>query len=122
MYRFFLTYFLYILRWETSTPILAWCIGYFQQYSPFVRTILANLIGALIFFWIDRIIFTSKTLNPVWETKENVTCIDCGKLVIRGYRLVKYKKYDKTKDKEPKWRCESCSMKKYQQDILNNKF
>ncbi len=52
-------YVLYLLRWQLSTPILFLCIQ-LMQFSSIVETILANLIGGLIFFWVDRIIFKNK--------------------------------------------------------------
>ena len=50
-------YFLYLLRWQLSTPILAICCIGFNKYGTITATILANLIGGLIFFWIDKWIF-----------------------------------------------------------------
>lgn len=44
---------LYILRWQMSTPILYLCMIWLP-FSPLLKTILANLIGALIFFKIDQ--------------------------------------------------------------------
>ena len=58
----------------------------------------------------DRFILTSAKLGPVWQVKEDVRCIDCGKIA-RGYRLVRSEHYDKT-TAPPEFRCESCSMKK----------
>jgi hypothetical protein len=72
--------------------------------------IIANLIGACIFFWVDRFIFTSKSLGPVWQIEESIACCDCGKIA-RGYRLVKAKNYDKSQA-PPKFRCEQCSIRK----------
>jgi hypothetical protein len=46
----------YALRWQLSTPIL-WIV---MQYFPgpvWVKTVIANIIGALIFFRIDKVIF-----------------------------------------------------------------
>jgi DNA-directed RNA polymerase subunit RPC12/RpoP len=76
-----------------------------------VAAIVANLIGGLIFFWIDQYIFMSQKIAVQWEVKENIRCVDCGKIA-RGYRLVKSGDYDKTDDKEPEFRCETCSQKK----------
>ena len=45
--------FIYILRWQASTPILYVCILWLP-FSPLVKTILANLIGALIFYKVDQ--------------------------------------------------------------------
>ena len=71
---------------------------------------MANLIGGLIFFWVDRFIFTTDKLRSQWEVVENVQCKDCGR-VSRGYRLVKTSNYDKTKA-APEFRCEACSVEK----------
>lgn len=106
-------YGLYLLRWQLSTPILAVALILLAQVNKWVATIIANLIGGLIFFWVDRFIFTSKTLSAQWEVKENVSCIDCGRIA-RGYRLVKTKNYDKSKA-VPEFRCEDCSRKKAQE-------
>ncbi len=110
-------YLLYLLRWQLSTPILAPIIAYFK-HSPtvmgtaedWIGSSVANLVGGLIFFWVDRFIFTTDKLGQVWQIHENITCIECGK-VTRGYRLVQSKGYDKTAA-EPQFRCEDCSIKK----------
>lgn len=107
----FKRYFLYLIRWQLSTPILAIVLIWLATINKWVATIIANFIGGLIFFWVDRFIFTSKTLDSQWEIKENVKCSDCGKIA-RGYRLVKTSNYDKTKDMNPKFRCEECSERK----------
>ena len=52
-------YILYILRWQLSTPILA-LILYLLPFNYIVKTIIANLIGGLIFFWVDKKIFNKK--------------------------------------------------------------
>ena len=51
---------LYLLRWQLSTPILAVCLIVFSQLSEIPATIVANLIGGCIFFWIDKWIFKDK--------------------------------------------------------------
>lgn len=106
-------YTFYIIRWQLSTPILAVVLIILSSQNKWVATIIANFIGALIFFWVDRIIFKSNFLHPLWEVKESITCYDCGK-VCRGYRLIKAKHYDRIDDKKPQFRCEECSMKKSQ--------
>lgn len=50
---------MYLLRWQLSTPILAICLSFFN-FGNFWNTVLANLIGGLLFFWIDRLIFGDK--------------------------------------------------------------
>nr|WP_320162415.1 hypothetical protein [uncultured Methanoregula sp.] len=107
-------YGLYLLRWQASTPILAGVGILLASMGYIVAAIIANLIGGLIFFWVDQFIFTSQSLAAQWEVKENITCVDCGKLA-RGYRIVKSGDYDKTHDNEPEFRCEECSKKKTEQ-------
>lgn len=58
-------YALYLLRWQLSTPILAPIVAYFN-HSPsrfgtpesWLGSAVANLVGGLIFFWVDRWIFS----------------------------------------------------------------
>jgi len=47
---------LYLIRWQLSTIILAPCIHYLP-FDTLTKTIIANLIGGCIFFWIDKFIF-----------------------------------------------------------------
>ncbi|HOJ44037.1 MAG TPA: hypothetical protein PK800_07930 [Syntrophorhabdaceae bacterium] len=101
----------YLIRWQLSTPILAGVLYILSSMDKLMATVIANLIGGLIFFWVDKFIFTSQLLSAQWEVKDEVICVDCGK-VARGYRLVKTKGYDKTRDKAPEFRCEDCSKKK----------
>ena len=103
-------YGLYLVRWQLSTPLLAVVLIWLSYMNKWIVTIIANLIGGLIFFWVDRFIFTSKSLSAQWEIKENVSCKDCGKIA-RGYRLVRTKNYDRTKS-IPEYRCEECSKRK----------
>lgn len=107
-------YLLYLLRWQLSTPILALCVAYFISLGATWATIIANLIGGLLFFWVDRLIFAKDVCDPIWEVKPKAVCADCGKQD-RGYRLVYARNYDRRLDKEPKYRCEECSKKKSEQ-------
>ena len=107
----FKRYGLYLLRWQLSTPILVLCVIAFAAFGPTWATIISNLIGGLIFFWVDKFIFQSDKLAASWQIKEKVVCSDCQKIA-RGYRLVKSKNYDKSKDTHPEFRCEKCSAKK----------
>ncbi len=111
-------YFFYIIRWQLSTPILAIVLIWLANQNKWVATIVANLIGALIFFWVDCIIFKTNFNNPLWEVKENIMCHDCGK-ICRGYRLIKAKKYDRINDQIPEYRCEECSIKKQKQKKID---
>lgn len=104
-------YMFYIIRWQLSTPILAVVLIWLASENKWIATIIANFIGALIFFWVDRIIFKTNFTNSLWEVKENITCKDCGGFC-RGYRLIKDKNYDRINDREPEFRCEVCSIKK----------
>lgn len=113
MKEFFKKYLFYIIRWQLSTPILAVVLIWLSTINEWVATIIANFIGALIFFWVDRLIFKSNIKGQLWEVKENVVCYDCGRKK-RGYRLIKDKNYDRVEDKNPEFRCEKCSIKKYE--------
>jgi len=104
-------YLLYLGRWQLSTPILAFCVAFFAQFGDVWATIIANLIGGLVFFWVDRVIFTRDFNEPVWSVKSDVVCTDCGRKA-RGYRLVYTGEYDRRKDHHPEFRCESCSERK----------
>jgi hypothetical protein len=103
-------YLLYLLRWQLSTPILAVCVNIFAQFGNITSTIIANLVGGLIFFWIDRVIFKSKYAAAIWSVSQAATCVDCG-LECRGYRLVQSGKYDRS-NAPAEYRCEACSVKK----------
>lgn len=107
-------YLLYLLRWQLSTPILAVVISLLPVDNEWISVVVANLIGGLIFFWVDTLIFKQRMLFDVWSVREDIHCADCGALC-RGYRLVKAKGYDRTKDKNPQFRCEACSKRKYEE-------
>lgn len=51
---------LYLLRWQLSTPILAICLWWLSDMGELWATIIANLVGGLIFFWVDKWIFKGK--------------------------------------------------------------
>ena len=54
-------YILYLIRWQASTPILFLCVNFLpfrnDKLGNAAKTVIANLIGAIIFFWVDRWIF-----------------------------------------------------------------
>lgn len=50
-------YITYLIRWQLSTPILAVCLHSLAGLGELWATIIANLIGGLIFFWVDKKIF-----------------------------------------------------------------
>jgi DNA-directed RNA polymerase subunit RPC12/RpoP len=111
-------YGLYLVRWQLSTPILAACVYLLtSSLGATWTTILANLIGGLIFFWVDLWIFRKTNIlftGELWEAKEGVVCADCGEPIPRGYRLVKAASYDKSRDRNPQFRCPRCSRRKYE--------
>ena len=55
---------LYLVRWQCSTPVLALCL-YILPFKTIINTILANLIGGCIFFWIDKRIFKKEEKNEI---------------------------------------------------------
>lgn len=112
-------YALYLVRWQLSTPLLAPIVAIVKgSSSPFgtaedwIAATVANLIGGLIFFWVDSYIFRARILNNHWEVEEDVHCADCNKLC-RGYRLVKGENYDRSDDPHPEFRCEKHSKIKH---------
>lgn len=112
--QFFLQYLFYLIRWQLSTPILAGCIIFLSSYfNATTITIIANLIGGLIFFWIDKYIFKFKHKLSLWEVKEDIYCDNCHTLS-RGYRLIQSKNYN-ADNKKPVFLCEKCSIKKSKQ-------
>ena len=49
-------YILYLLRWQLSSPILA-LVLYILKINVILETIIANLIGGMIFYFVDKKIF-----------------------------------------------------------------
>ncbi len=56
-------FFLYLVRWQLSSPILAVCMVWMGGWNVAIATIVANLIGGCIFFWVDRWIFGEKKVK-----------------------------------------------------------
>jgi len=104
----------YMLRWQMSTPILAGVIWLLSGMNPLLITIIANGIGSLIFFWVDRMIFRNVSKTPLWEIKKEVMCNDCGHIGY-GYRIVEWRGYNRRVVKNPQFRCEKCSHKKFEE-------
>ena len=107
---------LYAFRWQLSSPILAVVMAivkgtpnWFGTAEEWKAAAIANLVGSLIFFWVDRFIFTSGAVE-VWNFKDNGVCDQCGKEESL-WRLVKASNYDKS-GSEPKFLCMGCSKKK----------
>ncbi len=49
---------LYLLRWQLSSIVLYPCM--YLTNNALINVILANLIGGLIFYWVDRKIFKNR--------------------------------------------------------------
>jgi len=50
----------YVIRWQLSTPIIAFIPWLLLQYGIsnfWITAIIANLIGSLIFYKVDKLIF-----------------------------------------------------------------
>jgi len=110
----FKKFLLYALRWQLSTPILAVCVIYFKPFGDTTSTIIANVIGSCIFFWIDRWLFRRTNLfGEIWEVRKDIVCHDCNTPSVKGFRLIKAGDYDRTEDKNPQYRCLVCAKKKY---------
>lgn len=103
-----------MVRWQLSTPILGIVTYWYTGNNPLDSlgsAFVANIIGSLIFFWVDLIIFSRNTLPTQWEVLENDTCCDCGKIA-RVYRLALTPKYNRINN-SPEYRCEKCSIEKF---------
>ncbi|OGX17892.1 MAG: hypothetical protein A3K83_07860 [Omnitrophica WOR_2 bacterium RBG_13_44_8b] len=98
---------LYLIRWQLSTPIL-WLVVR-NLGAGLWQTVVANLIGGSIFFWVDKFIFTSKAVE-MWHFKEKGRCDQCGKEASL-WRLVLAPNYDR-REAEPKFFCIECSKKR----------
>jgi len=103
-----LKFLLYAFRWQLSTPILypvVKCLG-----ADFWAVALANLVGASIFFWVDRFIFGARVQE--WEFMELGRCHDCGKY--GAVKRLRYdpRGYDRRDDPTPQFRCKECSARK----------
>ena len=97
---------LYLIRWQLSTPILWLAVR--QLGTSLYSTVIANLIGGAIFFWVDKFIFTSQAVE-VWHIKEG-KCDNCGS-ASHLWRLVKTAGYDRS-DAKPVFLCIKCSKEK----------
>lgn len=47
---------IYLIRWQLSSPILYVCLSGLKL-GVFWNTVIANLIGGCIFYWVDKYIF-----------------------------------------------------------------
>jgi len=106
---------LYAFRWQLSSPILAVVMAivkgtpnWFGTAEEWKAAAIANLVGSLIFFWVDRFIFTSKAVE-MWHFVPEGNCDECGNRT-ELWRLTLAPGYDKRTD-EPKYLCMGCSKK-----------
>ena len=52
---------LYLIRWQLSTPILWCCLKWLETKTDILTaTMIANLIGGCLFFFVDKFIFERK--------------------------------------------------------------
>lgn len=49
-----LNFILYLVRWQLSSPILYFCMKKLPIKNNLAKTIIANLIGGTIFFFVDK--------------------------------------------------------------------
>ncbi|MFA6349307.1 MAG: hypothetical protein WCY12_00065 [Candidatus Omnitrophota bacterium] len=103
----FRRFILYLGRWQLSTPIL-WLVVR-QLGAGIWPTVLANLIGGTIFFWVDRFIFTSYAVE-LWQFKDSGRCEKCGKEESL-WRLAFAPNYDR-RNTSPSFLCLACSKEK----------
>ncbi len=72
----------YLLRWQLSTPVLCFCVAEMLNFGCNVleATIVANLVGGLLFFKVDEVIFMNlKTVKRVAfkYILNNAMAVDC---------------------------------------------
>ncbi|MCX5687734.1 MAG: hypothetical protein NTV71_03725 [Candidatus Omnitrophica bacterium] len=104
----FRKFILYLIRWQLSTPILWLAVK--SLGVGIWSTVIANLIGGAIFFWVDKFIFTSYAVE-VWHFKEKGKCDLCGKEESL-WRLVRAPNYDKRDELKSIFLCMKCSKQK----------
>jgi membrane protein YqaA with SNARE-associated domain len=64
-------YIMYLIRWQMSTPVLACVLYYLSPLGIIPATIIANLIGGLVFFWVDYFIFDSENSKSNMKNNED---------------------------------------------------
>lgn len=47
----------YLIRWQLSTPVLALCMWLMGGLDIILATVIANLIGGCMFYFVDKKIF-----------------------------------------------------------------
>lgn len=51
---------MYLVRWQLSSPLLALCLWWLEPIGVVWATVIANLIGGCLFFFVDKMIFKEK--------------------------------------------------------------
>lgn len=51
---------IYLTRWQMSTPILALVTYYLADFGTLIASVVANLVGGLIFYKVDKLIFKNR--------------------------------------------------------------
>ena len=51
---------MYLVRWQLSSPLLALCLWWLEPVGVVWATVIANLIGGCLFFFVDKMIFKEK--------------------------------------------------------------
>ena len=49
----------YMARWQLSSIVLAPCIALIP-HSAVLSAVVANTIGAIVFWWVDKLIFSER--------------------------------------------------------------
>ena len=87
---------------------IIWILGnivwiYVDWNSPNMKPqIIMMVVYAALNVW-GFLLWTEKESH--WGIQENVYCVDCKHEVDRGYRLLKSINYDRTRDRNPQYRC-----------------
>jgi len=109
-------FFLYLLRWQCSTPILAVVTTWLASQNEWVAAAVANLIGGCIFFFIDRLIFKQPNSDiPLWQIAkgDNQYCYNCQKKSPVLFRVIEWKKFNwRAQRKDIHFRCAACAEQK----------
>lgn len=51
---------MYLVRWQLSSPLLALCLWWLEPIGVVWATVIANLIGGCLFFFVDKMIFKER--------------------------------------------------------------
>jgi formate/nitrite transporter FocA (FNT family) len=99
-------------RWQLSTFTLApviWLLAVYGITNSWIAAFVGNVIGSLIFFWVDKLIFKSDHYE-VWQTKGG-KCDNCNVDSEYLWRLVRAPGYNRM-GTVPIFLCMECSKRK----------